>query len=1682
MSDKLLTTRQHTSQPSQTNEEANINTRLIFDLVNTSRPHPKRRKLDPLQSYHSPNTHGGEPTSLDEPDNLICLAERKIIASTRVSFSASDIPDEPQPYVSKNDGSTTVIIPDILLKVQNNSVLASCKDSSNRKALGVLVDLVLDPMQRPQVESEVHLLRLNPRIRATYGLSSSTVTLCCTIDLARQTIEISIEYTIHLRGSLYFPFNASIRNSLKTIFLDSLILLKSKEADRITNPQEFFETVSGSTLALSPIPNSVEFPGLSVELLPFQRKTLCWLLRRESVSWDALTSRWMPVPLLTHEVVSVFREMLKIGKSSAPDPGFLDTVLDALLDILNKYSFGWTAAEKHTSTHCEYYLFNRITANIILVYSACQLCIECFDGKNFIFPEFVPAQGVLAEEMGLGKTVEIAGLLCAGPRPSNQVDVPIKAQFSVHGDLKTVVQAKTTLIVVPDLILQQWVSEVRTVAPELKLCVYGGINLYPLLNNLAPLIARYLRCFDAVITTYQTISAELDYAVFTANAKNTRSLLRKLPSFYCSPNAADDEVEDDESYVPPAPRPGSKDELYRPRDDIKAKRPSRKLQALISTLSDYERALQESIVSDEKADELYGAHPYKHQSPLMLIQFWRVVVDESQMMTLATSRSFQIASLIPRFHAWTVSGTPMKRSLDDLHVVLKFLRYTPLDSKEAWKVLMDNSALFTELWSSICIRHTKAMVHSEIQLPPQKRILLTIPFSPFELHQYQEVFNRCMKKLDIDESGKPLFDHWDLSHYILSTLGFWLRVLRQVCFNPNIAPGSVVPGRVKKSKILTDLSDLNLTLKPLKTLLQDLVWRTFRDILVHEHRIAQLITDVAALFEFVYEPVAALNCLEIALGIVRQNIAIVIESLKMNNESPDVGEIDSKGTEADDQERKSLATSLRTWKLAEHRISFMIASSHFQQYDPEFKKFQSPLTGDAEQHVEELVGMMASQSCGDSSIEICATELGTAVDDLKRAISIYAQKVRDSENAVNEKGIEIPSGTDEQHRALELHFYSRAEAIRQELLLSAMAAVDDALESRVTSRGLSASFESEIFDDGESLVPQTSKKVTTGVLHVSIGRLNEIAHNSTSAHILRKWKDAMVILNAQATFLRRGMISLFGLLGRPLVSHNAAPDGEEYETSLNDQTSISCWLEVLQEALRDRFNYLFSMQPAASNVKKSWHDKIPQVVAQLEEWSRLGAASGDSVAIIFRDLENEMEIQKQPFLVEIHKNISNIMENQKRSFNLTHKELRNANFIFNCRIEFFKRLQQISDTVGIKEFGMNRQELDRDMVLRTIKQQRYRFSHQAMEKEKQVTRFRYLKSLDSKRQSGTSTGEMCCIICLDDISVGTLAPCGHKYCTECLNQWLRMHRYCPTCKSPISRETLFHFKHFEPTLKVVQEKDAGEIGEHDELHSIYHLLSRDEVSKIQQTPLKTSYSSKIDLIVKHASYLKSQDPDVQIVVFSQWLDLLYILASAFKAANISYVASHGTVIPRFESGIKSGRSTASKYDSVEQFKDRLRNITCFLLNAKAQASGLTLVNASHVFLCEPLVNTPLELQAISRVHRIGQRAPTTIWMFAIENTVEQYIVENSTRKRLEFARGNSKPEEANFNEEQEMVEMDSKALMESEGKQALVDPKQQGELVTGEDLIRSMFGYKNPLTQKLISVYSRRQNQAIDAA
>ena len=67
----------------------------------------------------------------------------------------------------------------------------------------------------------------------------------------------------------------------------------------------------------------------------------------------------------------------------------------------------------------------------------------------------------------------------------------------------------------------------------------------------------------------------------------------------------------------------------------------------------------------------------------------------------------------------------------------------------------------------------------------------------------------------------------------------------------------------------------------------------------------------------------------------------------------------------------------------------------------------------------------------------------------------------------------------------------------------------------------------------------------------------------------------------------------------------------------------------------------------------------------------------------------------------------------------------------------------------------------------------------------------------------------------------------------------------------------------------------------------------------------------------------------------------------------------------------------------KNYMQNREDVKVLLLPISSGANGLNLIEASHVLLMEPILNPAQELQAIGRVHRIGQNKPTTVHRFLI---------------------------------------------------------------------------------------------------
>ncbi len=120
----------------------------------------------------------------------------------------------------------------------------------------------------------------------------------------------------------------------------------------------------------------------------------------------------------------------------------------------------------------------------------------------------------------------------------------------------------------------------------------------------------------------------------------------------------------------------------------------------------------------------------------------------------------------------------------------------------------------------------------------------------------------------------------------------------------------------------------------------------------------------------------------------------------------------------------------------------------------------------------------------------------------------------------------------------------------------------------------------------------------------------------------------------------------------------------------------------------------------------------------------------------------------------------------------------------NSRLDYYRQLQQISDTVAPYEEDLSEQA--RNVILLDKKASESRMkAHIATLK----STGRYLLHLRDEATDIESQRQ--CIICQQPFEVGILTSCGHSYCAECLRLWFGAHRNCPTCKKHLTRND-FH--------------------------------------------------------------------------------------------------------------------------------------------------------------------------------------------------------------------------------------------------------------------------------------------------
>ncbi|KAF9580307.1 hypothetical protein BGW38_003097 [Lunasporangiospora selenospora] len=232
-----------------------------------------------------------------------------------------------------------------------------------------------------------------------------------------------------------------------------------------------------------------------------------------------------------------------------------------------------------------------------------------------------------------------------------------------------------------------------------------------------------------------------------------------------------------------------------------------------------------------------------------------------------------------------------------------------------------------------------------------------------------------------------------------------------------------------------------------------------------------------------------------------------------------------------------------------------------------------------------------------------------------------------------------------------------------------------------------------------------------------------------------------------------------------------------------------------------------------------------------------------------------------------------------------------------------------------------------------------------------------------------------CCICQEEAEDPIVSKCHHLFCREDAEQYISSSAIeapeCPVCHIPLSIDLQ------QPTYTKDETEEDAEIR-----HRTFARTSI--VNRINMDTWRSS--TKIEALVEQLYNLQREDRTIKSICFSQYVTFLDLIKWRLEKAGFKCVKLDGHMTP-FQRD-----ATIKKFSNDP-------NITVFLISLKAGGVALNLTAASRVFICDPWWNPAAELQAMDRIHRIGQFRPILITRIIIENSIESRILQLQEKKQ-----------------------------------------------------------------------------------
>ncbi|CAF3459463.1 unnamed protein product [Rotaria socialis] len=135
-------------------------------------------------------------------------------------------------------------------------------------------------------------------------------------------------------------------------------------------------------------------------------------------------------------------------------------------------------------------------------------------------------------------------------------------------------------------------------------------------------------------------------------------------------------------------------------------------------------------------------------SPLLKLKFWRLVLDEAQMVDSPNTPTSKMARSLVAHHRWFVTGTPFHRSINDLEGIIQYL--FPINSvpRDQVSTLLRKKDKINDVFLSWIMNFLKLITRRTSRqclndLPEQYERVIGLKFSELERMYYDRIWNEC---------------------------------------------------------------------------------------------------------------------------------------------------------------------------------------------------------------------------------------------------------------------------------------------------------------------------------------------------------------------------------------------------------------------------------------------------------------------------------------------------------------------------------------------------------------------------------------------------------------------------------------------------------------------------------------------------------------------------------------------------------------------------------------------------------------------------------------------------------------------------------------------------------------------------------------------------------------------------